>query len=357
MRIVHADSARSWRGGQNQVLLTARGMASRGHEVWLACQTEGALESRALQAGLRVRPMAFHGELSPGAVIGLARLVREIRPDVVHLHDPHAVSAGLAASSLAPGLRLIASRRVDFPLRGALSRWKYGACRLVVAVSRAIATQLERDGVPREKVRVVYEGVADRAPLASGRRALESLGVPASAPLVGNVAALTDHKDHANLLEAAARVAKRRPDVHFVIVGEGELRSALEQRARALGLQGRVVFTGFRQDVDRLIPAFTLFCLSSHSEGLGTSLLDAMAFARPVVATAVGGIPEVVEDGVTGRIVPPRDPDALAEAIVQVLSDVGLMQAMGTAGRLRFEQCFTVDRMVEQTLTVYGEPL
>jgi glycosyltransferase involved in cell wall biosynthesis len=300
--------------------------------------------------------MAFHGGFSPGAVIGLARLVRETHPDVVHLHDPHAVSTGLAASSLAPGFRRIASRRVDFPLRGPLSRWKYGACRLVVAVSRAIAAQLERDGVPRGKIRVVYEGVCDRAPTSGGREALAALGVPPGAPVVGNVAALTGHKDHTTLLEAAARVVQRMPQAHFVIVGEGDLRSALEQRARALGLQGRVIFTGFREDVDRLLPAFDAFCLSSHMEGLGTSLLDAMAFARPIVATSAGGIPEAVEDGVTGRLVPPRDPEALADAIVQVLSDERLMKAMGAAGRLRFEQRFTADRMVEETLAVYGEP-
>ncbi|HVR72101.1 MAG TPA: glycosyltransferase [Vicinamibacteria bacterium] len=355
MRIVHADSARNWRGGQNQVLLTSSGMAARGHEIWLACQDGGPLEARARAAGLAVRPMAFHGDFSPGAVVGLARLVREAQPDVVHLHDPHAVSAGLAASTLAPGFRHIASRRVDFPLRGPLSRWKYGACRRVIAVSRAIASQLEADGVPRERIRLVYEGVPDRAAVANGRRALQELGVPLEAPVVGNVAALTGHKDHVTLLEAAAAVKRRLSEARFVIVGDGELRGALEERSRALSLQDRVVFAGFRDDLDRLMPAFTVFCLSSHLEGLGTSLLDAMAFARPVVATAAGGIPEAVEDGVTGRVVPPRDPRALAAALVEVLEDPARRRAMGAAGRARFEERFTADRMVEQTLAVYAE--
>jgi glycosyltransferase involved in cell wall biosynthesis len=355
MRIVHADSARTWRGGQNQVLLTSRGMAARGHEVWLACQRGGPLESRARAAGLAVRPMAFHGDFSPSALMGLARLLREAQPDVIHLHDPHAVSAGLAASSLAPGFRRIASRRVDFPLRGALSRWKYGACRRVIAVSRAIAVQLEADGVPRERIRVVYEGVPDRAALADGRRALAELGVPPEAPVVGNVAALTGHKDHGTLLEAAALVKGRMPQVRFVVVGDGELRRPLEERSRALGLHDTVIFAGFRDDLDRLVPAFTVFCLSSHMEGLGTSLLDAMAFSRPIVATAAGGIPEVVEDGVTGRVVPARDPAALAAALADVLSDAGRREAMGAAGRRRFEEHFTAERMVEQTLAIYVE--
>ena len=145
------------------------------------------------------------------------------------------------------------------------------------------------------------------------------------------------------------------PEVRFVIVGEGELRGELEERTRALGLGDRVLFTGFRDDLDRLLPAFTVFALSSHMEGLGTSLLDAMVFSRPVVATAAGGIPEAVEDGVTGRIVPPRDAAALAQALVAVLGDVPRRRAMGAAGRLRFEQRFTADRMIEETLAVYAE--
>lgn len=355
MRIVHADSARSWRGGQNQVLLASRGMVARGHEVWLACQDGGPLADRAREAGITVRAMGFHGDFSPGALVGLARLIREVQPHVVHLHDPHAVSAGVAASSLTPGFRKIASRRVDFPLRGVLSRWKYGACRRVIAVSRAIAGQLEADGVPPNRIRVVYEGVPDRPSGADGREALEAMGVPRDAPVVGNVAALTGHKDHATLLEAAALLRGRMPEVRFVFVGEGELRVELEARRRALGLEDRVVFAGFRHDVDRLIPAFTVFCLSSHMEGLGTSLLDAMAFARPVVATAAGGIPEAVEDRVTGRLVPPRQPAALADALAEVLGDASALKAMGEAGRRRFEERFTAERMVESTLAVYEE--
>jgi glycosyltransferase involved in cell wall biosynthesis len=116
-----------------------------------------------------------------------------------------------------------------------------------------------------------------------------------------------------------------------------------------------VVFAGFRRDLDRILPAFSIFCLSSHLEGLGTSLLDAMAFGLPVVATAAGGIPEAVDDGVSGRIVPPRDPTALADALADVLSDEERRKTLGAAGRRLFLQRFTADRMVEETLRVVEE--
>ena len=344
------DTAAGWRGGQNQVLLSALGMAVRGHQVALACRAGGILEGRARSAGLDVHAFPFRGDWSPSAALGLARLTRRGQPEVVHAHDPHALAAALVA-----GGPRVASRRVDFAVKGRASRWKYGRCERIIAVSEAVAAVLRRDGVVPDRVRVVYEGVADRRPEPGGRAMLEALGVPMTAPVVGTVAALTDHKDHRTLLAAAARVAALVPEARFVIVGDGDRKAALHAQVLGLGLHGRVIFAGFREDLDRLIPAFDVFCLSSKMEGLGTSLLDAMCFARPVVATAAGGIPEAVEDGVTGRVVPVQDPAALAAALVTVLADPSGRERMGTAGRRRFESRFSADRMVEATLAVYDE--
>jgi len=358
MKILHVDSAPGWRGGQNQVLLAASGMAARGHQVTVACRTGGVLEQRARQAGLDVRPVRFGGgDLSPRAILGLASVLRQTRPEIVQLHDPHAVAAGWLATRLGARIATVATRRVDFRLRGAPSRWKYASCKLVVTVSRAIAAQLERDGLATRDLRLVYEGVADRAAQPGGREALAELGVPADAPVVGNVAALTDHKDHATLLQAAAHVLREMPAAYFVIVGDGELRGRLEAQARALELGAHCIFAGFRNDLDRLIPAFTLFCLSSHMEGLGTSLLDAMCFARPLVVTRAGGMPEAVDEGVTGHVVPARDAAALARALTDLLGDLGRAREWGQAGRQRFERLFTAERMVDESLKVYQELL
>jgi glycosyltransferase involved in cell wall biosynthesis len=353
VNVLHVDSAAGWRGGQNQVLLTAKGMAARGHRVTVACRSGGALEARARDQGLDVHALPLRGDLSLRASAGLARLLRRTRPDVLQLHDPHALAVGLLAARAAPPVRVVATRRVDFALRGPLSRWKYRSCHGVIAVSRKIADVMAADGVPAVRIRVVYEGVPDRPALSGGRAALLELGVPEGCPVVGNVAALTDHKDHATLIEAAALLRRRVPEARFVCVGEGELRPRLETLARERGLLDRWIFAGFRHDLDRLIPAFTVFCLSSHMEGLGTSLLDAMAFGRPVVATAAGGIPEAVEDGVTGRVVPVRDPAALADALAEALADPARARAMGGAGRRRFEERFTADLMVDETLSAY----
>jgi glycosyltransferase involved in cell wall biosynthesis len=330
-------------------------MAARGVRVAVACRRGGPLEGRAAAAGLPVSAVPFRGDLWPPAIFSLARLLRGAPPGPLVLHDPHAVSAALVATRLAGKRPLVAVRRVDFPLASPFSRRKYAACDRVIVVSRAIGRVVETGGVPAAKQRLVYEGVVDRAPAPGGEEALALLGVPRGAPVVGNVAALADHKDHATLVEAMALARARLPEARLVICGEGPLRADLEARVRDRGLADRVVFAGFRRDLDRLMPTFSLFCLSSHLEGLGTSLLDAMAFGVPIVATAAGGIPEAVEDGVNGRLVPARDPAALADALVHVLADDARRRAYGAAGRGLFLERFTADRMVESTLAVLAE--
>lgn len=355
LSVLQVDTAATWRGGQNQVLLMARGFAERGRESVVACRSGGALAGRAQEEGLGLRPLPFRGDLWPPAILGLARLLQREQPLVLLLHDPHAVAAALVATRLAGRRPLVAVRRVDFPLRSLASRRKYAACDRVIVVSRAIGAVLERGGVPPTRLRLVYEGVPDRPPAPGGAEALAELGVPPGAPVVGNVAALTSHKDHATLVEAMAALRGHVPEARLVIAGEGELRADLEARVKARGLADRVVFAGFRSDLDRLLPAFSVFCLSSRLEGLGTSLLDAMALGLPVVATAAGGIPEAVEDGVSGRLVPPGDPVALAGALAEVLGDEAKRRSMGAAGRRRFEARFSANRMVEETLGVLAE--
>jgi glycosyltransferase involved in cell wall biosynthesis len=171
---------------------------------------------------------------------------------------------------------------------------------------------------------------------------------------VGNVAALVPHKGHRYLIEAAHLVVQAIPDTRFVILGEGELREHLEHLVREHHLEKHVFLAGFRTDVIGCIKGFDLFVMSSVTEGLGTSLLDAMACRKAIVGTRAGGIPEVVDDGRTGLVVAPRDPHALASAIVRLLRDRTLRDEMAEAGYARVRERFTVERMVAETAAVYA---
>lgn len=355
MKILHVDTATEWRGGQNQIVLTAEGEAARGHEVLIFANEEGELAARASRAGLPVHPAAVgRGDLSFRTVAAIRESVLAFCPDVIHVHESHGLAGAiLAAKAASPRPRLVASRRVDFPLR-LMSRLKYGRMDRVIAVSLAVREVLIAGGLREERVVVVHEGVRDRAPSLGGAGALRALGVPEGAPVIGNVAQLVDHKDHATLLRAAAGVLKTAPECRFLICGDGPLRSDLAALAASLGIADRVVFAGFRSDLDALIPCFDIFCLSSHLEGLGTSVLDAMCFSRPVVATRAGGIPDAVSDGETGRLCEPRDHESLARALIETLASAALRERFGAAGRARFLREFTSAAMVEATLSAYA---
>ncbi len=202
----------------------------------------------------------------------------------------------------------------------------------------------------------VHEGIDLGRVAAAPPAALhEELWLPHGSPIVGNVAALVPHKGQRHLVEAAALVVREVPDARFVIAGEGELRESLEHQIKSHNLEKHVILAGFRPDVLSLHKAFDIFVMSSVMEGLGTSLLDAMACGKPVVATNAGGMPEVVRDGETGILVPPRDDRALAQAIIRLLKDESLRQRMGAAGLSLANSRFSAERMVAETLDVYAD--
>ena len=354
MRILHVDTATEWRGGQNQVVLTAEGQIEKGHEVRIFANQAGELAARAAKASAPVHPAAVgRGDLSWATIVAIRDAVLDFGPDVIHVHESHGLPGAILAARSAPTRpRLVASRRVDFPLRF-LSRVKYGRVSRVLAVSRAVRNILIRGGLSADQVVLVHEGVKDRPAQDGGREALRALGIPAGAPVVGNVAQLVDHKDHATLLRAAAIVLKSMPECRFLICGDGPLRQDLSVQAAALEIGSQVIFAGFRADLDALIPCFDIFCLSSHLEGLGTSVLDAMCFSRPVVAARAGGIPDAVVDGETGRLVEPRDHESLARVLADTLASTASREQFGSAGRKRFLKRFTSAVMVEATLAAY----
>jgi glycosyltransferase involved in cell wall biosynthesis len=355
---LHIDTARTWRGGQNQVLLTVRGLQAHGHRAILAAHAQGELRARA--TGLvETVPLTVHGEVDIQAAWRLARLIARERPAVVHAHDPHGVAAAALAFAFGSAARrpaLVASRRVDFHLGpGRLSRWKYRRVDLFLASSEAIRAMLVEDGIDGTRVLTVHEGVDVDGVLATPSTSVrELLGWPADALVVGNIAALVPHKGQKHLVEAARLVLERVPAARFLILGQGELQVALEHQIGELHLQGRVVLAGFRKDVLALLKTFDVFVMSSVTEGLGTSLLDAMAASRAIVATRAGGIPEVVEEGVTGLLVPPADAALLAERIVTLLKNDALRHRMGEAALARVREWFSVDRMIGATLAAYG---
>jgi len=356
---LHVDTMETWRGGQQQVLLTVQGLRALGHRAVLVAHPKGELFRR-MSEGHDLVGLAPRNDVDLAAAWRLSRIIRQFAPRVVHAHDPRGVAAAALALSLGapdPAPLFVAARRVDFHLRGnSLSRWKYRQLDCLIAASKAIEDMLVEDGIPRERVVTVHEGIdVDHVLHAPPLNIHAEYWLPTHAPIVGNVAALVPHKGQRYLIDAAVRVVREIPDAHFVIVGEGELRAHLEHQIRERRLIKHVILSGFRPDVLSFHRAFDVFVMSSVTEGLGTSLLDAMAASKAIVATRTGGIPEVVADGETGLLVPPRNAEALAAAIVELLTDEPRRNDMGRRAFERVQASFGAVRMVEDTLRVYQE--
>jgi L-malate glycosyltransferase len=354
---LHIDTQRTWRGGQRQVLLTVLGLRERGHRAVLVAHPEGELAKRASEGHDLIR-LAPRAEVDLHAAWRFSRIIKDLKPDVVHAHDPHAVAVAALALSLSTSPQvpaLIASRRVAFRLKSnAFSRWKYHQVDCFIAASDSIHAMLLTDGIEASRVVTVYEGIdIHRIQAEPAANIHAELWLPTHAPIVGAAGALTSEKGHRYLIDAAALVVREVPDARFVILGEGDLRPALERQVKELRLEKHVLLPGFRPDVLAFLRSFDLFVMPSVAEGLGTSLLDAMAASKATIASNTGGIPEVVVEGETGLLVPPRDHHALTHAIVQLLKDPALRERMGRAGLERVQRIFSAGRMVEQTIDAY----
>lgn len=353
-------------------ILLTRGLRARGYETVLVAGREGEREGslRDLAAEKGVEPLflpELGREVRPGgdlvAFFRLLRLFRQQQPDIVHTHTAKAGALGRVAAKLA-GIPIIIHTFHGHIFRGYFSR---GAARFFLTIERRLASastkvltvsEGQRQDLLRlrigssETVGVMPLGLELDNLLRSHLRRGEvrrRLGASHEVPLVGIIARLVPIKDLDTFLEAASDLRRSRPDVRFLIVGDGELRPLLEQRARALGLDGSAHFLGWQRDLEPIYADLDLLVLSSLNEGTPVSLIEGMAAGLPVVATEVGGVPDLVENGKTGLLVPPKDPGALSAAMDTLLGDADRRREMGRLGREavypKYSDAALMDRM------------
>ncbi|HEV8358125.1 MAG TPA: glycosyltransferase [Gemmatimonadales bacterium] len=349
-RVVHLASGREWRGGQNQVLLLARTLAGCGGVDQVVVTGRGTPLARRLgDAGVPVRGVSWRAGLSPAALLGTLREAAR-GPSLLHAHDAHAAALAALAGALS-GSPWVATRRAAFPLR---RPWLWSRAARIIAVSDAVRRALLADGLAPERIVRVYSGIdldAIRSARPEGGGIRRKLDLAEEVPLAVAVGALGPDKDHATLLAAAAALRARHPELHWAIAGEGPLRAELEARIRWLGLGDRVRLLGHLDQPLPLIAAANVFVMSSREEGLGTSVLDAMALDVPVAATRAGGIPEMLERG-AGLLSPPGDGVALADSIAELLEDRSRRECVVAAARARVSE-FSVATLAGGVLSVY----
>ncbi|BCJ87757.1 glycosyltransferase [Effusibacillus dendaii] len=328
---------------------------------------QGELAERLQQLQIPVSVISLQTARTLFGLRAVRKLIGAIHPDIVHTHGVRANLAGrLAKLSLPSGFKLITTihsvLELDYPVPwkraifGFLEKRTWFLVDHFILVSRAMQQTLYQKGLPQNRTSVIHNAIRlpDQPPARpSFSRLRAELQLPQDAVLVGTVARLHKVKGHSYLMRAAGMLQNQFPDVHYVWIGGGELEAELKQAAIEAGLQQRIHFLGVRQDVAELLPQFDLFVLPSVSEGLSIALLEAMMSGVPVIATAVGGNPEVVAEGEDGMLVPSQDADALCSAIQSALSTPEQMKRMGQTGQQKVFQYYSLQRLVQETEEIY----
>jgi glycosyltransferase involved in cell wall biosynthesis len=321
----------------------------------------GAWSEELTDDGIPVVALKREPGFKPALGLAIARNASAFGAAILHCHHYSPFVYGRIASALMPKLRVVFTehgRLSDAPpsaKRKLMNPLLAGVSDPVYAVSHDLKRHMVASGFPEDRVNVIHNGI-DPGPEVKPLDAILarlSLNIPQDAFVLGTVARLDAVKDLGTLLRAVAALRRQSQTVFLAIVGEGPERRSLEELARSLGIETGVRFAGQRDDARALLPAFDLYVNSSISEGISLTLLEAMAACRPIVATRVGGTPEVVVDHVTGLLVPSRSPDCLAGAVAGLMRAAPTRRAMGLAGRARMEREFSLARMVGDYVRVY----
>jgi glycosyltransferase involved in cell wall biosynthesis len=356
MNILHVEGGRHLYGGAVQALYLLRGLAARGHKNLLACPRGCALAKAAAEVA-EVHELALHGDADVLMIGKLWRVICQTQPQLVHLHSRIGADVMGGVAARLAGVPVIHTRRVDNPEPRWLVALKYRLHDRVIAISEGIGKVLIAEGLPAAKLRIVRSAVEwHRYAQPVDRSAIRArLGVADDALLIGVIAQLIPRKGHRFLLAALPELLAVHPNLQVRFFGQGARAAALHQQIAALGLTAQVQLMGFRDDLAEIVPTLDLVVHPVLMEGLGVSLLQAASAGVPIVASRVGGIPEAVRDGDTGLLVPPGDIGALRTAINALLANNEQRQRLGANGKIRMEQEFGIDAMVEGNLAVYRE--
>ena len=363
MKVMHISSAPSWRGGEQQIVYLLEELQKLEVENVVFCPQHTPLSDKTKNLNIQVYTYKKRN-LDPRVAKRLMKIAEDEQVDLIHMHDSHSHTYGVMAASLfnCP-TPMILSRRVDFPVkRSIFSKWKYNHPRIkkILCVSRAILKILLPDIKEKQKLEVVYSGVnLDRIKPASGKLRLE-FEIPNEKLIIGNVASIAPHKDYLTFVETVRKLKSSnaiQPFPKFLIIGgDGGQQKLITNKIHQYGLHDDIILTGFRNDIPEILGELDLMLVTSKEEGLCTSIIDAFKARVPVVATAAGGIPELVLHLQTGLLAPIRDAEKLVYWITKLLNDDALRERMVRKAYVHAD-LFDKAVMARNTLEFYSSSL
>lgn len=365
LRVLHVIGGGEFGGAERHILNLATAMDPNQVEVSVCCLFADPFVQLAREAGIRAYSIPMRHKLDFGIVTKLRDSIAGENIDIVHTHGVRANLVGRLAARMAGVETVVTTVHSllvqDYPdvfsrlANMLIEKASRGLTTHFIAVSGGLQKALIQQGIPEQRITVIYNGLNSQLfrKSDSAGKWREQAGFSPGTPLVAMVGRLHPVKGHRYFLRAAAEILKERTDVHFLVVGSGPEGDRLEEYTRKLGIQDHVTFTGFVSDVSELMPDLNLLIVPSLWEGFGLTALEAMAVGVPVVATSVGGLPEIVEHGTTGLLVPPADEAGLTRGIMWMLDHPQEAVEMAAAAKAAAEEKFTATSMSRRTEEIY----
>lgn len=358
MTVVHLGSERGWRGGEQQTAYLVEELTKLGINNILVVRKNSTLENYCMRHDFKYYTLEYKNSFDICSALKLKSICKKENASIIHMHASKAHSIGVLSSALGNKTPLVLSRRVDFiPKNNFLTNWKYNhhAIKSILGVSDKITEimrEYTRGGKP---CKTVYSGIdlARIKPLGASENILrKEFNISADKLLIGNTAALADHKDYPSFIETIEELIVNNIPVHGFIIGAGELEQQLRALVRAKNLNHHITFTGFRKDINDILPCLDVFLMTSKEEGLGTSILDAFLAQVSVVATNAGGMPELVKHEYTGLVANVGDYSTLAKHIIRLRESPLLKQNL-INNAAEFVKNFSKEKTAANTLSVY----
>ena len=358
MKVLHLSSEKSWRGGEQQMAYLIEELGKLGVDSRVAARKDSAFEKWCGGKNIPCFTLGFKNDFDLASAFRLKQECTQENFDLLHLHSSRSHGIAFLSAILGNGTPMILSRRVDFALKkNIFSQWKYNhtGIKKIICVSEKIREIVSSSVKHPQRCVTVYDGIDLHRFAGKGIRGTlrKELKLDANTLLIGNIAALAPHKDYFTFLDTV-KILTGKIKAKYLIAGDGPLRDSIEQRIRELNLQEEVFMLGFRQDLENVFADLDILLYTSREEGLGSTLLDAMAYGLPVVSTEAGGIPEIVLNGLTGLTAPVANSEALSSQVIRISNDSLLREQLVTKAR-EFVKDFSKEKMALRTLEVYRE--
>ncbi len=352
LNILHIDTERSWRGGQRQATYLFESLYKKGYKTKMVCRPNSKLQEFCEQKELPYKLVSMKNEFCIFSALEIAKICKKEKYQIAHLHSAHAIAVGFWLKVFYPEIILIGMRRVDFHLKkNFFSKIKYSKLDKLVCISKRIAKVVQNDGY--ENTKLIYSGIdIERFSDVEVANIRQEFPLTEDSIVIGSTAALVGHKDFPTMLKAAKIVCSKSERANFIVFGDGNLKEELKQMRDDLGLKDRFFFAGFRENIGAYLKSFDIFALSSQLEGLGTSILDAQALGLPVVACESGGIPEAVYDEENGFLVPKKNYEKFANALLKLIDSEDLRNKFGEQGKISVRK-FDISNTVQNSIDLY----